>query len=163
MAIPSFKQVNINFASREKIYNQLSLHQFGQLPYILTISHLEEEVQALKYIEDYLEEHDISNYPYPIYIISKIKLYKGPFSLFEKIEDLPKFYKQKIKQLNTKENKILQKIYLKQQNLMNMNGVDFTYVLKQYADSHKMIYNNIKESDFLDRISTKLEEYYDKK
>ena len=44
-----------------------------------------------------------------------------------------------------------------------MNGVDFTYILKQYADSHKVIYNNIKEADFLDRVCTKLEAYYDKK
>ena len=115
MAIPSFKQVNINFPTKEKIFEQLSLHQFGQLPYIFTISHLEDEVQALSFIEEYLQENDISNYPYPIYIISTLKLYKGPFTLFEKIEELPRFFKQKIKQLNTKENKILQKIYLKQQ------------------------------------------------
>ena len=130
---------------------------------VFSISHLQDEVQALSFIEEYLQENDISNYPYPIYIISTIKLYNGPFKLFEKVEELPQFFKQKIKQLNTKENKILQKIYLKQQNLKNMNGVDFTYILKQYADSHKIIYNNMKEADFLDRISSKLEAYYDKK
>ena len=95
MAIPSFKQVNINFPTKEKIFEQLSLHQFGQLPYIFTISHLEDEVQALSFIEEYLQENDISNYPYPIYIISTLKLYKGPFTLFEKIEELPRFFKQK--------------------------------------------------------------------
>lgn len=163
MAIPSYKQVNINFSDEKNIDKQLSMHQFGQLPYIFNISHLKDQITALRNIENHMQMKQISNYPYPIYIISDIKNHHGLFSLFEKIEHIPKFFKQKIKQLNTKENKILQKIYLKQHNLENMNGVNFKESIDEFAISHQAIFKTVKEKEFYDKIIKKLEKYYDKK
>ncbi len=160
MAIPSYKQVNINFEDKTSVYGQLNLHQFGQLPYLLNISHLAEQLIALKNIECYFQENEIKNYPYPIYIISNIKNYFGPFHIFESVESCPRFFRQKIKQLNTKENKILQKIYLKQKNLKNMNGINFTNTFQYYSDSHKSLYNLEKEKEFLDKLTFKLEKHY---
>ena len=162
MAIPSYKQVNINFEDKNSVFNQLSLHQFGQLPFLITISHLNEQYSALKNIEQYFVENEINNYPYPIYIVSTIKNYFGPFHIFESVEACPKFYKQKIKQLNTKENKILQKIYLKQKNLRNMNSLNHKNVFEFYSESHKTIFNLEKEKSFLDKLTAKLQDHFGK-
>jgi hypothetical protein len=160
MAIPSYKQININFEDKKSVFEQLALHQFGQIPYIINISHLTEQYSALKNIEQYFTENEVNNYPYPIYIISTIKNYFGIFHIFESIEACPSFFKQKIKQLNTKENKILQKIYLKQKNLNNMNGLNSKNIFKYYSQSHKTIYNLEKEKHFLDNLKFKLEKYF---
>ena len=162
MAIPSYKQVNINFEDKNSVFNQLSMHQFGQLPFLITISHLNEQYSALKNIEQYFVENEINNYPYPIYIVSTIKNYFGPFHIFESVEVCPKFYKQKIKQLNTKENKILQKIYLKQKNLKNMNSLNHKNVFEFYSESHKTIFNLEKEKSFLDKLTAKLQDHFRK-
>ena len=162
MAIPSYKQININFEDKNSVFNQLSLHQFGQLPFLITISHLNEQYSALKNIEQYFVENEINNYPYPIYIVSTIKNYFGPFHIFESVEACPKFYKQKIKQLNTKENKILQKIYLKQKNLKNMNSLNHKNVFEFYSESHKTIFNLEKEKSFLDKLTAKLQDHFRK-
>jgi hypothetical protein len=162
MAIPSYKQVNINFEDKNSVFNQLSLHQFTQLPYLINISHLNEQYSALKNIEQYFMENDINNYPYPIYIISTVKNYFGPFHIFDSVESCPKFFKQKIKQLNTKENKILQKIYLKQKNLKNMNTLNHKEVFELYSESHKKIFYLEKEKTFLDNLTDKLNIHFGK-
>jgi len=162
MAIPSYKQVNINFEDKNSVFNQLSMHYFGQLPFLITISHLNEQYSALKNIEQYFVENEINNYPYPIYIVSTIKNYFGPFHIFESVEACPKFYKQKIKQLNTKENKILQKIYLKQNNLKNMKSLNHKSVFEFYSESHKTIFNLEKEKSFLDKLTAKLQDHFGK-
>lgn len=163
MPIPSYKQIHIKSEAREVIYDQLNFHQFGQVPYILSISHLENEIEALKNIEDYLAEKKLSNYPYPIYIVSSIQNYRGEMEIFPRIEECPKFYKQKIKQLNVKENKILQKIYLKQKNLQNMRNLEYAPYLKEYGKSHKKLHLLYQEDSYLTQLIDKLEEYYDEK
>jgi hypothetical protein len=163
MPIPSYKQIHIKSEAREMIYDQLNFHQFGQVPYILSISHLENEIEALKNIEDYCEEHRLSNYPYPLYVVSTLQNYRGALEIFESIEQCPKFYKQKIKQLNVKENKILQKIYLKQKNLMNMRNLEYRPYLEEYGRSHKKLHTLYQEEVYLNKLAQKLEAYYDKK
>ncbi len=162
MAIPSYKQININNSSVESVKDQLDLHVFGQLPFILTISHLSNEAEALSSIEDYLEQKSITNYPYPIYIVSTIKNHNGLFSIFETQHECPQFFNQKIKQLNSRENKIIQKVYLKQKNLQNMQGHNFEETLHKYAQNHKEIHILEKEKDFLRSLTEKLEDYYGK-
>lgn len=163
MPIPSYKQIHIKNEVREVIFEQLKLHHFGQVPFVLSITHLKNQIEALINIEDFIEEKEISNYPYPIYIISDINNYTGPLNLFKTFEECPRFFKQKIKQLNLKENKILQKIYLKQKNIQNMRTVDYQPHLEEYGNSHKKINNLYKEKVFLGNLLIKLEDYYDKK
>lgn len=163
MPIPSYKQVHIKSEKRELIFDQLNFHQFGQVPYIFSIDHLENQIEALKNIEDFVEEKRLSNYPYPIYIVSDIQNYRGELSIFLSLAECPSFYKQKIKQLNVKENKILQKIYLKQKNIQNMRALEYRPYLEEYGRSHKKISHLYQEELFLTGLLTQLEDYYDKK
>lgn len=163
MPIPSYKQVHIKSEKRDLIFDQLNFHQFGQVPYLLSISHLENQIEALKNIEDYIAEQKLSNYPYPTYIISDIQNYRGHLELFNSIEQCPSFFKQKVKQLNVKENKILQKIYLKQKNIQNMRELEYRPYLEEFGRSHKKLSHLYKEDVFLSNLLTKLEGYYDKK
>lgn len=163
MPIPSYKQVHIKSEKKEMIFDQLSIHQFGQVPYILSIDHLTAQDLAIVAIEEYFELNKVSNYPYPIYIVSTVKNYLGPLQIKNAIEDCPKFYKQKIKQLNNKENKILQKIYLKQKNLQNIRLEDYLPFLNEYAKSHKRLNELYKEQVFYEELIEKLEKYYEQK
>jgi hypothetical protein len=162
MAIPSYKQISINNSTEDSIISDLEPHSFDQLPYVINISHLSDQFEAVAIIEDFLIERKVTNYPYPVYIISNLKNYHGPFSIFESLNDCPRFYKQKIKQLNVRENKIMQKIYLKQKNLLNMQGHNYEEDLKDYSISHREISNLHQESIFLDKLQEKLKRYYDK-
>lgn len=163
MPIPSYKQVHIKSDKRELIFEQLILHLFGQVPYIFSISHLGDQIEALKSIEDFIEENELSNYPYPNYIISSIKNYSGSLNIFKSLEECPSFFKQKIKQLNIKENKILQKIYLKQNKIKNMRDIEYRPYLEEYGHAHKKMSDLYNEEFFLKNILTKLEDFYDKK
>jgi hypothetical protein len=160
MAIPSYKQININNSTEDSIITQLEPHSFDQLPYVIDISHLSDQFEAISIIEDFFSDHQITNYPYPIYIISTLKNYHGPFSIFESLSACPKFYKQKLKQLNARENKIMQKVQLKQKNLLNMQGHNFEEDLIDYSLAHKLIHHLHKESLFLNRLQEKLKRYY---
>ena len=162
MSIPSYKQININNSTQESIISQLEPHNFNNIPYVLNISHLSDQFEAISIIEEFFEKHNISNYPYPIYIISNLKNYHGPFSIFESLSECPKFFKQKIKQLNARENKIMQKIYLKQKNLLNMQGHNYENHLKDYSLTHKEIHHLHKEDLFLSKLQNKLKKFYDK-
>ena len=161
MAIPSFKQININNSTKESIYEQLEPSYLSQFPYILDISQLVDQFEAITYIEQFLEERYVTNYPYPIYIISSLKNYHGKFSIFESSSLCPIFFKQKAKQLNARENKIMQKIYLKQKNLKNLQGHNFENDLQEYSEKHKQIFYLHKERIFLSKLNKTLEKYYE--
>lgn len=163
MPIPSYKQIHMKAESRNSTFDQLSAQQFGQVPFVLSIDHLANQIESLKNIEDYLIEKNLTNYPYPVYIISSVDNYLGKLQLFKNISECPRFYKQKIKQLNIKENKILQKIYLKQKNLQNIQGIDIVPHFSDYAKTHKKLHNLKREESFYDLLIGKLEEYYDQK
>lgn len=163
MPIPSYKQLHIKKSNRLDIFDQLNFHQFGQVPYVFSIDHLENEIEALANIEDYFYEYKLSHYPYPTYIVSNIQNYQGPLLLVQTIEQCPRFYKQKVKQLNVKENKILQKIYLKQKNMNNLKDFDYQPAIEEYAKGHKKLSHLNHAKKFYDQLNNILEKFYDQK
>ena len=162
MAIPIYKLINIDNSIETSIQRQLEGHQFSQVPTILDVTELSDQFEAITHIENFLLEKEVSSFPYPTYIVTKIKNYHGEYSFFESIDKTPSFYWKKLKQLNARENKILQKNYLKQKNLENTQGHNFQEELVKYAKGHKVIFNLIKEIYFLESIQKNLEAFYDK-
>lgn len=163
MSIPSYKQVHIKSDKKELVFDQLNQHQFGQVPYIFSINHLCDQNLVIHSLETYFIKNQISFYPYPIYIISSLENYRGPLLLRKSIHHCPSFYNQKIKQLNAKESKILQKIHLKQKNLQNIRAEDYKTYLNEYARYHKKLNHLYNEQLFYEGLIEKLESYYEQK
>ncbi len=162
MAIPIYKLINIDNSIESSIHNQLKQHQFSQVPTVIDVSELSDQFEAITHIETFLLENEVSNFPYPTYIVTEIKNYHGKYSFFESTDKTPSFFWKKLKQLNSRENKILQKNYLKQKNLENTQGHEFHEDLMDYAKGHKVIFNLSKEKIFLSKIQKNLEDFYDK-
>jgi hypothetical protein len=154
MAIPTFKKVTINSQQKRMIYAQLDQHEFGSFPYIFSIHHLVKmQSETLQNIEDYILDHHISIFPYPIYVIGNVQNYNGSLNVVSDIKYIPKFYDQKEKQLNSKEEQLFSKVILKQKNLSNLQDIDFLPILSEYARTHKSISLLNSELDYLSAIN----------
>ena len=159
MLVPTFKTISINSAEKRMIDAQLDQYEFGTYPYILTINEIiEGQLECLTNIEEYIEEKEITLIPYPIYIIGDIKNYKGKLEVFSSKKEIPRFYNQKERVLNSKEEQIFNKVQLKQRNLNSIQSIDFTPTLKEYARTHKKINELELELHYLAELSELLGE-----
>lgn len=163
MPIPSYKQIHIKSSERNIIFEQLDSHCFGQVPYLICIDHMSEQESILKSLEFYFDQKETNVYPYPVYIISNIENYKGELLIINSLDNSPQFFKQKIKQLNVKENKILQKIKLKQNSLQNIKRQDYNPFINNYAKIHKELKLLHQEQLFYDKLLEKMEKMNEQK
>jgi hypothetical protein len=154
MTIPTFKKITINSQQKRMIYAQLDQHEFGAFPYIFNFHELvQSQIEAIKNIEDYLVDHSISLFPYPIYIIADVNNYHGHLNVVSDPKFIPKFYEQKERPLNSKEEQLYSKVLLKQKNLSNLQEIDFFPVITEYARTHKSISLLSSELEFLKSIN----------
>lgn len=164
MAIPSYKKVHIISENKSDIFKQLESFQYGRIPYIFIIEHLGSmQGQVIKYLEDFIQTYNINIKTYPIHVITSEALHSNSLNLFSHISQCPRFFNQKIKQLNVKENSLLKKLLLKQSNLQNIQESECLPILQEYAKAHRALFNLEKEKDFLSELSLKLEEQYEQK
>ena len=164
MGIPSYKKVHIISEKKEEIFRQLESFQYGRTPYIFIVEHLgKAQEQVIDFIQEFVQMYSVNITTYPINIIASINAPNSILSVFPSIEAVPKFYNQKIKQLNVQENNLLKKVILKQNNLHNIRESECLPTLKEYSKSHKALYQLEKEKEFLSKLSVKLEEQYEQK
>lgn len=156
MAIPIYKQVRIKSQDKNQISVQLKALRFGNAPYVFILDGLNDQAQALLAIEQCLEELKIPSCPYPIYIIGDVSDYDGQLDVFTNIQQCPQFFNKRNKQLNVKEQQVMQKLKLKQKNMENLVKDEYFPPLKRYAKSHKLIYKVTQESTYLEDLMQKL-------
>lgn len=161
MSIPSYKQIHIIKEDRETIFEQLSEHQFGNLPYVLIITQLKDQLMAINNINDYIYENDTPKLPYPIYIVSNEINAISDIAIFKTFNECPRFFNQKIKAPNIKEQAILHKLHLKQKNLSNLKPHEFNIAIDMYAKGHKELSKIAKEGDFLEKLNRKLRDAHE--
>lgn len=157
--IPTFKTITMNSHEKRMIYAQLEQYEFGFSPYIFIIHHfVKKQSEALNNIEDYLTENQVKTYPYPIYVVGKVPDYIGPLLLVSDTKFIPTFFKQKERQLNSKEEQIFNKLSLKQQNLNNIQELDYKPILDEYARTHKIISLLNSEKNYLQQLTSQIKE-----
>ena len=157
MGIPTYKKITLHSHEERMINAQLKQYEFKDAPYILIIHHLvKKEEEALTNIEKYLKENGIHDFPYGVYIISAVENYLGPLNVFKDIANIPKFYKQKDKQLSIKEEQLFNKVILKQQNIYSMQESDYKPTLEEYARNHKVIKNLESELNFINQLDNNI-------
>ncbi len=163
MALPSFKNVHIASEKKETIFSQLKKINWDESPIVLNVLHLLEfQLEALENIDLFFEANPNNKLPYQVYAFGKCPLYTGPLYLAREVKELPRFYNQKTRPLNAKENGVMNKVLLKRTNLVNLRSSEYIPVLNQYAHAHKKISLLNKELDFINEVQIGLRKYYGK-
>lgn len=157
MGLALFKTIEIYDHKRPAIWAKLSNAGIGQQPLAIDLRKLgPEEGPALESIEEYLLQGKGRDFPYPLYIIVSDIETESFISLVDSPERLPRFFKQKSRPLNIKENNMLAKVSLKQKKLESINIEEFKPVVQTYAANHKMIYKKQVYLDYLNEVLTEL-------
>lgn len=151
MSIPSLKKVNLSQDLTE-LTTQLDQISFDDVPLAINISHLKEQTQAIKIIEDYIKNNRISLTPYPISIITSENYKSSDLLILTDTKNFPRFFSQKIKPLNLKENALLKKIYLLQEKIKNTDIKSSKDIFKKYATTNRKIDMLNRQSTFIDTI-----------
>ena len=157
MSFPVYKKISINSHQKRLIYSQLDQVDFGHQPFVFEMSHMiTKQDEALTNIEAYLNEHSINRFTYPLIIISNIQNYTGSLMVVNSLDKVPRFFKNKSKQLSTKENQKLKYVELKQTHMENLILEEFEPIIKEYTRSHKKIYQLNNENEFLNLLTKKI-------
>ena len=156
MALPIYKQVHLKSDQKEQIFEQLKLHNFGDVPYLFILTHLENQQLALQGLEECIAELDLATWPYPLYVISNILGHKGRLEVLQDIQQCPQFFNKKVKPLHVKEQQLMQKLLLKQKNIKNLRKSEYQPVLNRYAKAHKAVFKASIEANYLENLLQKL-------
>lgn len=144
MTPPILKVIELLTDKRDSLFSYLNELNFDERPIFISLKKFpEKELELVELLEEYFSN---KNYLYNVYVQTQFLNLPSVLNLVRGIEEVPKFYKHKTKQLNMKENAVFNKIKLKQDQLKNINKSEVLPVLKAYANDHKKIKS---KSDFL--------------
>lgn len=144
MAAPILKIIELLTDKKANLYSYLNEQNFNERPVFISLKKFpEKELELLELLEEYFENKD---FLYEVYVQTQLLNIPTKLNLVRGIEEVPKFYKHKTKQLNMKENAVFNKIKLKQEQLRSINKQEVKPVLKDYAKHHKEIKS---KNDFL--------------
>lgn len=153
MALANYKILHLNSFEKRMIYAQLSQLEMTDGPYVLIITHLlENQIEALSSIDEYLQENDLSLFPYPLYIIGYAPEYRGKLNLIFDKKFLPKFFNIKTRPLNIKENIVMNKINLIKENLKSIQHNEYQPIINEFSRTHKIIAEIHSENHFYQKI-----------
>lgn len=157
MGLALFKTLEIYDHKRPAIWAKLSNAGVGQQPLAIDLRKLgDNELGALESIEEFLLQGKGRDFPYPLYVIVSDPRIESFVHLVDAPERLPRFFKQKNRPLNIKENNMLAKVNLKQKSLESINIEDFRPVAKAYAEKHKIIHKKQLYLDYLNEVLSEL-------
>jgi hypothetical protein len=147
MAPPILKIIELLTDKRDSLFSYLNEQNFDERPVFISLKKFpEKELELVELLEEYFSN---KNYLYNVYVQTKFLNLPSVLNLVRGIEEVPKFYKHKTKQLNMKENAVFNKIKLKQDQLKSINKREVLPILKAYANDHKMIKS---KNDFLEYV-----------
>ena len=158
MKIPSYKVVRILSENKLDVEAQLKAVEYGQAPYAFDLDLLEKPQPAIDCIENYLETEEIAMTPYPIIVISKRALICEILDVYPSIAQAPRFFNQKTKAPNIREQAILSRLELKRKSFESLRTLAYEPILKKYSISHKIISELAREAFFYEQLLIKLKE-----
>lgn len=151
MSIPSLKKVNLSQDLTE-LTSQLDQISFDDVPLAINISHLKDQLKAIGIIEQYIKDNRIRLNPYPVSIITTEEYKSDELLILTDTKYFPRFYSQKLKPLNLKENALLKKISLLQEKIKSIDMPSSKAVFKKYAKTSRKINLLQRQSAFIDTI-----------
>jgi hypothetical protein len=144
MAPPILKIIELLTDKKASLFAYLSEQNFNERPIFISLKKFpEKQFELIEMLDEYFTQR---NFLYEVYVQTDLVNYPSSLNLVKSIEEVPRFFKHKAKQLNLKENAVFNKIKLKQEQLKNINQNDVLPILKDYAFRHKEIKS---KNDFL--------------
>lgn len=159
MNLPNYQLITLKTSSFEELESILKrdINSSRAIGIVLSELDLEDQKEVAALIENYFSTQDISYFfPYPVYIISDIPQSLSNMLIISDKKNLPNFFKQKESKPNTKENQILTRNKLLQQEIRNLNMSKIQVGLSTYASGHKELYQLTKEESFYLEIKRSL-------
>lgn len=157
MQIPSYQYIVINSDHKSNIFEQLQVLNFGKRPYLFDVTNLNDELSAITFIDEYIEQFNVALFPYPIFIITNQLGASKMLETFSGLYDCPQFFNQKSKNLSSAEQKLLTKLELKVNKLNTIKDQSYNENIKQYASKHKEIHSLTLQNLYLEKLLNRLE------
>ncbi len=159
MFVPSYKIIYLSSHTVKDIAVQVRGINFSSCPVVFHVLNLgDNQAEAIINLEAQLGALSVGIIPYGVYIVGEYAEYDGHFDLLPSQNLLPALYKQKSKNLNSKENSLLKKIELKKEKFKSIQNKDFLPVINKYAKEHKNLNILFQENTYLEHILTLLAE-----
>lgn len=149
MAFPVYPKSSLKISSDSDlgllINNKINL-RFPILIEFISTS-FEEETKLIQHLQAHLDKLNINPaFPYPIFAITSFEPGQSiTFTCLRSKTELPRFFLQKDGRLNLKESNLLDKIKLLQQETFNSTSLENMKIIKNYANSHRLINSLDKE------------------
>lgn len=151
----------------EIILRSDSEQQFKQLvinvdnifsPLIFNLLSLENaQARGVNLIEEFINEKNLSPYfPYPIYLLTSLKNYKGNLQILKSKNEIPKFFKIRSLKPNAKEESLITKGNMLCEKFSNFSHQESTYKIFKFNEQHKKMYLQSLEGDYLEKLIKKL-------
>lgn len=155
MKLPSLQEIKLNLKENVSIEAVLKNYPLSINPFFIDLTGVKEELTKtlLEEISLYLFKENInSSFPYPLYIITQSVESHKNLNIVKDISDITSYYKQKSKQLKTKEQSLLNKV--KTLNLRNslLDINDAVEDLNYYSERAQILKKLVKEFHFYEQV-----------
>lgn len=156
--LPAYKKIavkSINDLNSAKFRKELDNFSHPIVIDLLSLPDL--DYALLQYIESKIINYVKStSFPYPIYLLTTLGDYKGRLTSFASINDLPKFFPQKVKNFSKLHHGLLLYNSIGEREYECINFTKAQQVLEEYAVKNKIIILQQEEISLLDFIIKKL-------
>lgn len=155
MSLPIYHEIPINQNDEEHIISTIGHAPIGKIPCYFTLKNIadDEKSEVIDLIyQGFLILGLNDSFPYPTYIVSHIKNDAVPIRQFSMPNKMPRFFMNKSKRLNAKENVIYSKNQLKIKRLNNLMTPEKLSDLHSLTSINLAFKTAVDESEYLQEI-----------
>lgn len=159
MSLPVYQTINIRSAALEDLQGILSGDLNLKYPLVLNMKTLtvDEQRELIGLIENHFVMSGISyKFPYPVYVVTDHESTISGLPLVRTQEELPRFFQQKEGKINLKEQHLIARNKLLQQEVRNGDNVANETEIKVFGKIHRHIFLQEEERLFYRTLLNKL-------
>lgn len=156
MSVPTLNIIHILKENRDYIIDKLKSYSYGQVPYLIDITTLNDQSKVLAIIESFILENDIRQVPVPLMVLSDYKQYKGSLRVTDNMNAFPMFYRKKNKSLNVREAQLSANYAANCNKLANTDIETAIASLAEFSEQHSNLYHLASEGEFLENLLAKM-------
>lgn len=159
MDLPTYKHVNIKSIQMNELIKLLQADINFTNPVALNLKELDldQQREIIGLIENFFVTSNLSfHYPYPVYLVVDHEKSITQMPTVKTTVELPRFFTQRETKLNIKENYLLAKNKLLQQEIHNTDDQESRKNIQDYSITHKRVFQLEKEKNFYQYLLRRL-------
>lgn len=159
MLLPIYKEIQIKDNDAQNIFDTLINSPIGTCPCYISLDNLPEEflLETMNNIQAvFIMTKNSWNLPYPTYIVAPKIFDDIAIKQFKNRSQLPAFFKNKSKKLNTRETQLQQMNQLKATKFKQIFSDEKMTLLKSRSPIAKALKLEVKKQLFIEEILSKL-------